>query len=138
MDCYNSLAILQAYTTTDESIPMYSCNQIKKIGTNYPNTDFEKYSVEQSNTCYYVVAITLTKTTGSNNYLYICDYIDDGGVKFSGSATTKALCRDQVDRMKDLNPNDYYNPASGKTNICSAVVFVLVPLFGYLFVKLVH
>lgn len=137
MDCYHQVALRRAYTP-DPTGARSACENIYNLlpGT-YEGTDTEKKAETLRNKCYFDIAkILAVKGKGDPNG--ICDQITEkpaSGLLF-GSSVTSAMCDEQVNGLKELNPEGYYD--SDNDNICSSVVLAFIIPFGFLFFRFIH
>jgi hypothetical protein len=86
------------------------------------DTDIGKRADAEKNLCLYDVAKILRNEE-------ICDSIDDSlsySMAIKGAAVTKEMCKNDVAKLKQLTPEEYYNEENRKNNIC--VIFLVFPL----------
>ncbi len=86
------------------------------------DSDVGKKADTEKNLCYYDVARILRDED-------ICDSIDESlsySIAVSGSAVTKEMCINDVAKLKQLTPEEYYSEENRRNNIC--VVFLILPL----------
>jgi hypothetical protein len=120
IQCYHAAAITQAYLGGGDSARI-TCD---RIWTRFGNTvdidgsDIRKKAEMVSNSCFYDVA-KIVRDPG------ICAWItqhDDFGTSLFGDRVTKQRCIEEVGRLAQLAPQNYYT--SNPNNIC-AIIFVL-------------
>ena len=137
MECYHQVALLRAYIP-DQTAAKAACENIYNLlpGT-YEGTDTERKAETLRNKCYFDIAKILA-VKGASNPESICNQIREkpaSGLLF-GSSVTSAMCDEQVNRLKELNPEEYYDP--GNDNICSSVVLAFIIPFSFLFFRFIH
>ncbi|MFN7991599.1 MAG: hypothetical protein U0R44_05560 [Candidatus Micrarchaeia archaeon] len=117
IQCYHVAGITAAYVG-DSSQARSICGQIYNLfGQGRSDNQRDKAELV-SNTCYFDVARILREPE-------ICGYItqnEDFGAGLFGAAVTKDTCFDEVTRLSQLAPQNYYT--SNPNNIC-AIVFIL-------------
>jgi len=137
MDCYHQVAMLRAYIP-DQTGAKAACENIYNfVHSSYEGSSLERKAETLRNKCYFDIAKILA-VKGAANPNGICDQITEkpaSGLLF-GSSVTSAMCDEQVDRLKELNPEEYYDPDND--NICSSVVLAFIIPFSFLFFRLVH
>jgi len=137
MECYHQVAMLRAYIP-DQTGAEAACENIYDLlPGGYEGTSLERKAETQRNKCYFDIAKILA-VKGATNPKAICNQIREkpaSGLLF-GSSVTSATCGEQVERLKELNPEEYYDPDND--NICSSVVLVFIIPFAFLFFRFVH
>ena len=86
------------------------------------DSDIGKKADTEKNLCYYDIARILRDED-------ICDSIDERlsySIAVSGSAVTKEMCYNDVDKLKQLTPEEYYSDENRRNNIC--IVYLILPL----------
>jgi hypothetical protein len=126
MNCYFGAAVTAAYICR----PGTECRPAKalceEIWTRFgapidpdSGSDMRPKAELVSNQCYNDVAkITRNPSTCS----YIMQQGDDAGTELFGAVVTREICEEEVGRLANLAPENYYS--SNPNNIC-AIVFVL-------------
>jgi len=137
MDCYHQVAMLRAYIP-DQAGAKAACEQIYNfVSSSYEGTSLERKAETQRNQCYFDIAKILA-VKGAANPNSICHQITEKPASglLTGASVTSAMCDEQVNRLKELNPEAYYD--ADNDNICSSVVLAFIIPFGFLFSRLVH
>ena len=129
IQCYYSAAVSAAYLCGARPSNHYSsCSQAisicDQIWTTWENSgdSISKKAELMSNHCFYDVAkITRNEDT--------CGYIIEHrtvGVELFGDRVTRDMCQDEVERLAQITPENYFEKTD---NICT-IVFVLPMLLG--------
>ncbi len=132
--CYHYAAISLIYSSRKNialrDFAVITCHRIvDEVGNRYPGTDIERRAYIERNNCLYDVARGAALVGWSySDAIGICDDIEgkktgwgffDAGD--SGAATTNAMCKNQVERLSNLNPENYH-----EHGIC--VLVLILPL----------
>jgi len=116
MECYHLAAMSLAYTGV-KSQAITACYAITyDVGARHSDDDLGKKAEVERNNCLYDIA----KITRDPS---ICGGIDESSLGWAihGSAVTKDLCYDQVERLASINFDDYH-----ENGIC--VIVAIIPL----------
>lgn len=120
IQCYHAAGITAAYLGNAEDA-RNTCDQIwTRFGSSVDidGSDVRKKAEMVSNSCFYDVA-KIVRDPG------ICAWItqhDDFGTNLFGDRVTRETCIDEVGRLAQLAPQNYYT--SNPNNIC-AIIFIL-------------
>ncbi len=116
MDCYQVAAVTMAYAGN----PSQARSICASIWDNWggSNNDTAKKAEVVSNNCYFDVA-RITKDPTACGYITEHNSINSN---LFGSLVTSDMCYDEVNRLMNITPENYYT--SGRTSLCS-IVFIL-------------
>jgi hypothetical protein len=131
IQCYHTAAISSAYLG-NPGTAKGTCGDIwVKFGSSVDpdGSDIRSRAELASNTCYYDVA-KISRDPGT------CSWItahDDFNTKLFGDKITKDMCIDEVGRLAQLSPENYYR--SNPNNICAIVFLLPLMVIGALMSK---
>ncbi len=123
INCLHYVALTYAYLggeVGDENAQAICSEIFYDLSPELKITDIGKKADAEKNLCYYDIAKILRNEN-------ICHYIDDSlsyTMAIKGAAVTREMCINDVAKLKELDPDEYWSEENRKNNLC-IMIFIL-------------